>query len=224
MLMRVSKVYMTSFFCLLGFTAASGVVRLSLISPELLRLFVFTAFAMPGCFRSGFAMLKVTQQMKAILMAFLSRTVLATVLLSASALSHAANAQEPANQPIASGYHSSCQATAEVSGVVADGDKLTVKVHFINAKEGGSVSTTLYTALSDKDYENDYYLLAGDKKYLLLKDSEGKPLAPASVSLFGNGHVVGVWHGVFPAPPKGQKVTLYIKGVEPLGPFAVPAE
>lgn len=162
--------------------------------------------------------------MKAILMAFLSRTVLATVLLSASALPHAANAQETASQPLATGYHSSGQATAEVSGVVADGDKLTVKVRFINAKEGGSVSTSLYLSLPDEDYENDYYLLAGDKKYLLLKDSEGKPLAPASVSLFGTGHVVGVWHGVFPAPPKGQKVTLYIKGVEPLGPFAVPAE
>jgi len=169
-------------------------------------------------------MLKVIQQMKAILMAFLSRTVLATVLLSASALPHVANAQDTASQPLATGYHSSGQATAEVSGVVADGDKLTVKVRFINAKEGGSVSTPLYLSLSDEDYENDYYLLAGDKKYLLLKDSEGKPLAPASVSLFGTGHVVGIWHGVFPAPPKGQKVTLYIKGVEPLGPFAVPAE
>lgn len=164
------------------------------------------------------------QQMKAINMAFLSRTVLAAALLSASTLPHIANAQATTGQPIASGYHSSGQATAEVSGVVADGDKVTVKVRFINAKEGGSVSTTLYRELSDKDYENEYYLLAGDKKYLLLKDSEGKPLAPASVSLFGTGQVVGVWHGVFPAPPKGQKVTLYIKGVEPLGPFVIPAE
>jgi len=44
MLMKVSKVYMNSVFCLLGFCAASGVVRFTLISPELLRLFVFTAF------------------------------------------------------------------------------------------------------------------------------------------------------------------------------------
>ena len=224
MLMRVFKVYMTSFFRLLGFCAATGVVRLH-SHPLNCSAYLFSPPSRnTRYFPSGFAMPKVIQQMKAIHMAFLSRTVLATILLSASALPHTASAQEAAGQPIATGYHSSGQATAEVSGVVADGDKLTVKVRFINAKENGSVSTTLYSSLSDEDYENDYYLLAGDKKYLLLKDSEGKPLTPASVSLFGTGHVVGVWHGVFPAPPKGQKVTLYIKGVEPLGPFAVPAE
>jgi hypothetical protein len=169
-------------------------------------------------------MLQAVQQMKAILMAFLSRTLLATVLLSASALPFAALAEEAAGQPLATGYHSSGQVTAEVSGAIRDGDKLTVKVRFKNATEGDNVSSTLYSSMSDKEYENDYYLLAGDKKYLLLKDSEGKPLTPTSVSLFGKGPVVGVWHGVFPAPPKDQKVTLYIKGVEPLGPFAVPAE
>ncbi|MBC2884522.1 hypothetical protein H7Q97_03785 [Ochrobactrum sp. CM-21-5] len=162
--------------------------------------------------------------MKAILMALISRMIAATVLVSASVLSISSQAQDAASQPMATGYHNSGQAMAEVSGVIRDGDKLTVKVRFKTVNEGENVSKSLYTSISDEDYENDYYLLAGDKKYLLLKDSQGKPLAPASVTLFGKGPVVGVWHGVFPAPPADQKVTLYIQGVEPLGPFAVPAE
>lgn len=162
--------------------------------------------------------------MKVILMVFLSRVIAVAVLISASVFAFSSIAQEAAGQPLATGYHNSGQAMAEVSAAIRDGDRLTVKVRFKAAEEGQVVSTTLYTELTERNYQNDYYLVAGDKKYLLLKDSEGKPLAPTSVSLYGKGPVVGVWHGVFPAPPAGQKVTLFIEGVEPLGPFAVPAE
>jgi hypothetical protein len=157
-------------------------------------------------------------------MAFSSRVIATALLLSASVLSLPSIAQEATGKPLANGYHRSGQVIAEVSGAVRDGKQLTVKVRFKPAAEGQNVSATLYGQLTEQNYQNDYYLVAGDKKYLLLKDSEGKPLAPSSVALTGKGPVVGVWHGVFPAPPADQKVTLFIQGVEPLGPFAVPAE
>lgn len=157
-------------------------------------------------------------------MVFFSRLIAVTVLFAASVLSFSSFAQDAAGKPLATGYHNSGQVIGEVSGAIRDGDRLTVKVRFKPAAEGKTVSTILYGSLSEEDYQNNYYLVAGDKKYLLLKDSENKPLSPSSVSLQGKGPVVGVWHGVFPAPPAEQKVTLFMKGVEPLGPFAVPPE
>lgn len=157
-------------------------------------------------------------------MVFSSRLIAAAAIFSANVFSFSSLAQDAAGQQPATGYHSSGQVVAEVSGAIRDGERLTVKVRFRPAAEGQNVSTALYSKLSDENYQNDYYLVAGDKKYLLLKDSEGKPLTPSSVTLHGKGPVVGVWHGVFPAPPADQKVTLFIRGVEPLGPFAVPAE
>lgn len=157
-------------------------------------------------------------------MVFLSRSIAAAVIFSAGVFSFSSIAQDASGQPPATGYHNSGQVIAEISGAIRDGERLTVKVRFKPASEGKNVSTVLYSTLSDENYQNDYYLVAGDKKYLLLKDSEGKPLTPSSVTLGGKGPVVGVWHGVFPAPPADQKVTLFMKGVEPLGPFAVPAE
>lgn len=152
----------------------------------------------------------------------------ATIAASAASLVFLATpmsyAQDASAAPLASGLDSTGAAIAEVSGVIRDGDRLTVKVRFKPSADGQTVSNNLYSGISDRDYERNFYLVSGDKKYLLLKDSEGVPLAPNFVNLKGKGPLVGTWNGVFPAPPAGQKATLFIVGVEPLGPFAVPAE
>ncbi|CAM3983987.1 DUF4352 domain-containing protein [Bordetella tumbae] len=157
-------------------------------------------------------------------MNYIRATVVAATVSLVFLASPMTYAQGAANEPLATGLISTGNAMAEVSGVIRDGDKLTIKVRFKPTQEGKSVSQVLYTGITDQTYENSFYLLSGDKKYLLLKDSKGVPLAPNAVSLRGSGPLLATWSGVFPAPPAGQKVTLYLSGVEPLGPFAVPAE
>jgi len=112
-------------------------------------------------------------------------------------------------------------AKAELASAVRDGEKLTVRVRF-KAAEGASGRQTVYSAMSGQMWKTDFYLVSGDKKYLILKDSADEPLAPSSLVLDGKAPQAGAWNATFPAPPAGEQATLHMLNVEPLGPFTVP--
>jgi len=107
--------------------------------------------------------------------------------------------------------------------VIRDGDKLTVTVRFrplVKSTRRLYISDTIYDKqMSEKEWEQNFYLTSGNKKYLILKDADGKWLAPDELVLRDGG---GSWNATFPAPPAGQKAVLYMRKLEPLGPFTVP--
>ncbi len=105
---------------------------------------------------------------------------------------------------------------------IRDGDKLTVTVRFRPlARKGTSEwNDTIYDKkMSEKEWEQHFYLTSGNKKYLILKDGDGKWLAPDELILKTG---AGSWSATFPAPPAGQKAVLHMRGLEALGPFTVP--
>lgn len=121
----------------------------------------------------------------------------------------------------ASGLVANGGSTAELTTVAKSGDRVTVKVRFVESDPDVNGIYMLYGNLDQKAYENDFYLLAGNKKYLLFKDSAGKPLAPEMVHLAARGKVRGVWYGTFPAPPENEDIMLFLPNVEPIGPFSL---
>lgn len=128
------------------------------------------------------------------------------------------------SRALATGRHQGGEIIAEVDGLAVDGDRLTVKMALRPAEEGQRVgSNVIYTSLAGQTYEQ-VYLVSGDKKYMLVRDTNGQPLAPPSLVASGRNAIVGTWYGVFPNPPAGQNITLYMPGMDPLGPFQVPAD
>ena len=126
-------------------------------------------------------------------------------------------------QIFASGRHAQGQILGEIDGLVVDGDRLTVKMTLRPAQAGEKVSNTnIYPGMNDAYYEQ-VYLISGDKKYMLLRDSQGKALTPPNLTVSGSGDVVGIWYGMFPNPPAGEDITLFMPALEPMGPFTVPA-
>jgi len=105
--------------------------------------------------------------------------------------------------------------------VIRDGDKLTVNVRFRPlSKPTWTYTDTIYDKkMSDKEWERNFYLTSGNKKYLVLKDADGKWLAPEELQLTSG---AGSWSATFPAPPSGQKAVLHMLKLEALGPFTVP--
>lgn len=94
---------------------------------------------------------------------------------------------------------------------------LTLRIRLRNTGNAG----THFYLISSRNYDN-FYVTAEDKKYLVLRDEEKTPLAPAANA----GGDVGVnlakggswlWWAKYPAPPAGVKKINY---VWPLGaPF-----
>lgn len=116
-----------------------------------------------------------------------------------------------------------------ISGVIAEVTEctrkdgvLSVKVRFRNT---ASAQKKL-DLIDGRDYEK-YYVTAANKKYFILKDSEGTYLTPQA-SGFGN-LAVGLepgeqytWWAKYPAPPAEVKaVTLYMRVAAPLEDIAV---
>lgn len=94
---------------------------------------------------------------------------------------------------------------------------LTIRIRFRNR---GTESPRFYL-INNRDFDN-WYVSAEDKKYLILRDEEGTPLAPPSDS----GGSVGVslrpkgtwlWWAKYPAPPPEVKKINYYTTVT--GPF-----
>lgn len=155
----------------------------------------------------------------------LSRLTFITVLALNTALCGSAFAQEaagtPADTAMPAAMLNNGWGEATLADAVRDGDKLRLTVRF-KAAEGAANGETVYSGLTEQSWENDFYLTAGEKKYLILKDANGTPLAPNALRLDPKALQAGAWTATFPAPPAGEQATLFMLGVEPLGPFSVP--
>lgn len=139
--------------------------------------------------------------------------------LTITGFAHTAPAQAQTNtastRPLAVGLINSGAAEAQVVEAVRDGDILTIKLRFKPLVS--NKIEVLYSSISKKDYENDFYVLAGNKKHLLLTDSNNQPLASPKlvITAAANTPNAGTWYGRFPAPPKNiTQVSLTIPGVE----------
>lgn len=128
---------------------------------------------------------------------------------------------EQAPAPLATSIAAGGLVEAHLVSAVRDGDNLTVKVRFQTITDEKR-SKTVYSTLSTSNWESDFYIVSGNKKYLILKDSSGVPLAPAALTLDTTNPIAASWSATFPAPPAGQTAMLHILDVEALGPFTVP--
>jgi len=153
-------------------------------------------------------------------------TTLSVLMAAAFPLSSFSQTAAPdaKQSALASGLVSDGGVSAELTSVVKTGNRVTVKVRFMETDPEANKISVVYSRLDKSAYENDFYLLAGDKKYLLLKDSAGKPLAPEKLVLAGKGKLRGIWYGTFPAPPAGESLMLFLPNIEPLGPFSIADE
>ncbi|UIP22628.1 hypothetical protein [Achromobacter deleyi] len=126
-----------------------------------------------------------------------------------------AQADASAPAPLATGLTESGSAEGQVIEAVRSGDILSIKVRFKPLVP--SKTEMLYSGISKDDYENSFYVIAGNKKHLLLKDSNDKPLTNPKVLIrtSKDAPIAGAWQGKFPAPPKEvSEVSLTIPGVE----------
>ena len=141
---------------------------------------------------------------------------LAVVIGSAAGFNTArSEALTTSKPPLATGITNSGAAEAQVTEATRNGDILTIKIRF--APLVPDKMESIYAQITEKDYENSFYVLAGDKKYLLLRDSQDTPLASPQLSIRNtkDSPVSGTWYGRFPAPPKDiTEVSLTIHGVE----------
>lgn len=105
-----------------------------------------------------------------------------------------------------------------VTEATRTGGVLTIKARVtLLAGETGS-RRVLYS--SDND---DLYVLAGDQKYMMLKDNEGVALAPEEFQPdFEQLGGTATWWGKFPAPPPEVKaVGFYFKNFTPVENVAI---
>jgi hypothetical protein len=119
--------------------------------------------------------------------------------------------------PLAVGLTNGGAAEAQVIEAVRHGEILTIKLRFKPLIAGKL--ERIYDSISETDYENSFYVLAGNKKHLLLKDSSDQPLTNPNlvIKTAKDSPTAGSWHGRFPAPPKDvTEVSLTIPGVETL--------
>ena len=99
--------------------------------------------------------------------------------------------------------------TAEVTECKRSEGTLTLKIRLKNTSEN---NTSLYIVSGNK-YDH-HYVTAGKKKYLMLRDAEKKPLAPApnpggDVYVGLKKGAVWTWWAKFPAPPADVKKIEY---------------
>lgn len=124
--------------------------------------------------------------------------------------------------PLATGLTDGGAAEAQVVEAVRAGDILTIKLRF--KPLAANKLERIYDSISKEAYENSFYVLASNKKYLLLTDSNDKPLTNPYLVVRANkdSPTAGSWHGRFPAPPKEvTEVSLTIPGVETLDAIKV---
>lgn len=140
--------------------------------------------------------------------------------LTVAGFSHGAFAEETQNSlpaPLAVGLTNGGAAEAQVVEAVRRDDILTIKLRFKPLAPGKL--ERIYDSISESDYQNSFYVLAGNKKHLLLKDSNDQPLTNPNlvIKTQKDSPTAGSWHGRFPAPPKEiTEVSLTIPGVETL--------
>lgn len=119
--------------------------------------------------------------------------------------------------PLATGLTNGGAAEAQVIEAVRHGDILTIKLRFKPLV--ADKLERIYDSISRDAYENSFYVLAGNKKHLLLTDNNDQPLTNPNliIKTSKDSLIAGSWHGRFPAPPKDvTEVSLTIPGVETL--------
>lgn len=129
-------------------------------------------------------------------------------LIAAAACAAAPFTAASAQKALATGDVNHANITAEVTECKRSEGTLTVKIRLTNSGEA-----TSFYIVSGHKYDN-HYVTAGKKKYLMLRDAEKKPLAPAAnpvgdvyVSIKKGG--VWTWWAKFPAPPAEVKKIEY---------------
>jgi hypothetical protein len=158
------------------------------------------------------------EQERMLIVTSIGKTAAACVLgayMTLAAIGQTAYAQADAAAPLATGMIDSGVAEGQVIEAVRSGDILSIKMRFKPIVPGKT--EMIYSTISQNDYENSFYVVAGNKKYLLLKDSNDKPLTNPKLMLrtAKDTPIAGSWHGKFPAPPKEiTEVSLTIPGVE----------
>lgn len=141
-------------------------------------------------------------------------------LLAITGFAHTVFAQaqtEVTSAPLATGMTDGGAAEAQVVEAVRTGNILTIKLRFKPLV--ASKLERIYDSISKDAYQNSFYVLASNKKYLLLTDSNDVPLTNPYLVIKANkdSPIAGSWHGRFPAPPKDvTEVSLTIPGVETL--------
>lgn len=146
------------------------------------------------------------------------------ILIPASAVAQNATTNAPGSstsEALATAMTNNGWAEARLVSAARDGDNLLIRVRFF-ASEGVSGTQNIYSSVSQNMWENEFYIVSGNKKYLILKDGAGKVLAPTFLTLRAGTPQAGSWSATFPAPPVGERATLHMHGIEPLGPFTVP--
>ncbi|MFQ3789241.1 hypothetical protein [Halomonas sp. A29] len=110
-----------------------------------------------------------------------------------------------AEEPLAEAELSSGLAVGQVTQAIRSDGVLTVRVGFA-APEGAASSSrreheTLYSSIGTTSYRQNFYVIAGENRHLLLADTEGTPLTVPSLTITREGNTVrGTWWGKFPAP------------------------
>ena len=116
-----------------------------------------------------------------------------------------AQTEAASSVPLATGLTDGGAAEAHVVEAVRAGDILTIKLRFKPLAE--SKIERIYDSISQDAYENSFYVLAGNKKYLLLTDSNDKPLTKPNLVIKASkdSPIAGSWHGRFPAPQRTSR-------------------
>ncbi|MFD1796020.1 hypothetical protein FQV27_02365 [Paracoccus aurantiacus] len=136
---------------------------------------------------------------------------------------------ESIDAQFAAGRHDGGKILANVGRRFVMGNNLMLDIVFQPTSDGLEVdpegkvdATRIYSGVAPSTYEQ-MYLIAGDKKYMLVTDSNDKISVTQNLQIEGEGPVVGQWTGVFPAPPTDTPVMLYLPEFSPIGPFSVPS-
>lgn len=109
------------------------------------------------------------------------------------------------------------RAEAQVVEASRAGGILTMRVRFQRVAAAEEGYKTVYS--SRDDVRPTIYVVAGDKKYFLLTDTEGQPLTPQALALDidTDTPLAGTWWGKFPAPPpEVTRVSLVLPNMEPI--------
>ncbi|MBD3896937.1 hypothetical protein IEI94_13860 [Halomonas sp. ML-15] len=129
----------------------------------------------------------------------IKHSIYAGIALLALVITTTAQAEEP----LAEAELSSGLAIGQVTEANRSDGVLTVRVSFA-APEGAnnrSEQEQIYHRISGNTYREEFYILAGENRHLLLADTEGTPLTIPSLQITRDGDTVrGAWWGKFPAP------------------------
>ena len=134
---------------------------------------------------------------------YLSRISIVSAII-ASAISLATGAAHAQEGPTAAGHDATLE--AYVTDATRKDNVLTVKVRFKPIAD-----TNTSSVYDGKVPYESIFVVAGEKKYMLLKDSSGVPLTSPNVkgTYFNEAQAkrpfVATWYGKFPAPPSEVK-------------------